>query len=201
LFLIQSAHHQLPRHQAASPHSLRFMRCTTPGTCMAIGRQWVNGQNIGFEERFVMFVWREIYFAHRRAAFTGAWLLVDSRSLHLHPPTPPHTHTPTTTTTTTTTPATRYQVPVPGTGTPPKKSCSEGRRGQGRCRAPISASGVMCYPLESAAGAGAGAQATKTKTTKTKTRGLKSNKAQRETGGARLLLFDIGYWPVRPRSP
>jgi hypothetical protein len=25
LFLIQSTHHQLPRHQAASPHSLRFI--------------------------------------------------------------------------------------------------------------------------------------------------------------------------------
>jgi hypothetical protein len=32
LFLIQSTHHQLPRHQAASPHSLRFMMYTTPST-------------------------------------------------------------------------------------------------------------------------------------------------------------------------
>jgi hypothetical protein len=35
------------------------MRYTTPSTCIwAIGSQWVNGKNIGFEE---WFVWREIY--------------------------------------------------------------------------------------------------------------------------------------------
>jgi hypothetical protein len=88
LFLIQSTHHQLPRHQAASPHSLRFMRYTTPtettpSTCTwATCRQWVNGKNIDFEE---WFVWREIYFSHGRTTFT-AWLLVDSHS------SPPHTH-------------------------------------------------------------------------------------------------------------
>jgi hypothetical protein len=50
-FLIQSTHHQLPRHQAASPNSLRFMRYTTPSTCTwATCRQLVNGQNINFEE-------------------------------------------------------------------------------------------------------------------------------------------------------
>jgi hypothetical protein len=48
----------------------------------AIGRQWVNGQNIDFEE---WLVWRKIYFSHRRTTFT-ALLLVDSNSLH------PHTH-------------------------------------------------------------------------------------------------------------
>jgi hypothetical protein len=59
------------------------MRHTTPSTCIwAIGRQWVNGQKIGFGE---WFVWREIYFSQRRTTFT-AWLLVDSHSLH------PHTH-------------------------------------------------------------------------------------------------------------
>jgi hypothetical protein len=32
LFLIQSTHHQLPRHQAASPHSLCFIRYTVHHT-------------------------------------------------------------------------------------------------------------------------------------------------------------------------
>jgi hypothetical protein len=47
------------------------MRYTTPSTQyvhMAIGRQWVNGKNINFEE---WFVWREIYFSHRRTTFTA----------------------------------------------------------------------------------------------------------------------------------
>jgi hypothetical protein len=99
LFLIQSTHHQLPRHQAASPHSLRFMRYTTPSTSIwAVVRQWVNGQKIGFEE---WFVWREYYFSHRQTTFT-AWLLVDSRSSH------PHTH------------------PLPPPGSPQKSGESEG---------------------------------------------------------------------------
>jgi hypothetical protein len=39
------------------------MRYTTPRYVhMAIGRQWVNGQNIDFEE---WFVWKEIYFSLR----------------------------------------------------------------------------------------------------------------------------------------
>jgi hypothetical protein len=42
LFLIQSTHHQLPRHQAANPNSLRFMRYTTPGTCI-----WAFWQAVG----------------------------------------------------------------------------------------------------------------------------------------------------------
>jgi hypothetical protein len=45
------------------------MRYTTPGTCIwAIGRQWVNGKNIDFEE---WFVWREIYFSQRLTTFTA----------------------------------------------------------------------------------------------------------------------------------
>jgi hypothetical protein len=38
------------------------MRYTTPSKCIwVIGRQWVNGKNIDFEE---WFVWREIYFSY-----------------------------------------------------------------------------------------------------------------------------------------
>jgi hypothetical protein len=51
LFLIQSIHHQLCRHQAESPRSLRFVIYTTPSTCIwAVFRQWVDVKNINFEE-------------------------------------------------------------------------------------------------------------------------------------------------------
>jgi hypothetical protein len=45
------------------------MRYATPSACIwDIGRQWVNGKYISFEE---WFVWREIYFSLRQTTFTA----------------------------------------------------------------------------------------------------------------------------------